>query len=138
MSGLNDCNFIGNLGRDPEVRYSQAGVAVCHLSLACNERVKKGDQWVDHVEWIRLTVFGKSAESAGQYLSKGSRVFAKGRFRSRKYTDRDGVERYSSEFVCSQVLFLSSKDGAQPPKAKEQGAQVSEDPSGFYDDDLPF
>lgn len=149
---LNDCNFIGNLGRDPEVRYGQSGSAIAKLSLAVNERRKRGDEWEEHTEWVRVTCFGRTAENVGQYLSKGSKVFVKGRLQTTKYTDREGQERWSTEVVANVVRFLDSRQG-QPDNGSRNngnrggdsshsggggGATTGAGDDGFYDDDLPF
>lgn len=144
-TGVNKVIIIGNLGRDPEVRYAQSGMAICKLSVAVTERVKDGDAWKDQTEWFRVTVFGKSAENAGQYLAKGRQVYVEGRLKTEKYKDKDGVEKTSTEVIANQVNFLgggngeggaprSTGGGATEPKAAN-GAPASD---GFIDDDLPF
>ena len=135
MAGVNKVIIVGNLGRDPEVRYSQGGMAICKMSVAVTEKVKDGDGWKDATEWFRVTLFGKQAENAGQYLQKGRSVYVEGRLKTDKYKDKDGVEKTSVEVVGNVVQFLGGKGeggGEQkaPPKGKPAPAPD--------DDDLPF
>ena len=147
MAGLNKVNIIGNLGRDPEVRYAQSGLAVCKLSVAATERVKDGtDGWKDDTQWFRITVFGKQAETAAQYLQKGRQVYVEGRLKTDTYKDKEGVERTSVEVIANTLQFLGSGQGE---KAKDKAPSTEGEPStnnrdvppasdGFLDDDLPF
>ena len=143
--GVNQVTIIGNLGRDPEVRYTQSGSAICNLSVAVGERKKNGEEWVDHTEWVRVVCFGRTAENAGQYLAKGRQVYVSGRMQTTKYKDRDGIEKYSTEVVAREVLFLGGLS-SEPPrglpaqKRNSYGAEPEEQKpvDGFYDDDLPF
>ena len=147
MTGVNKVIIVGNLGRDPEVRYSQAGMAICNFSVAVTERVKDGDAWKDSTEWFRVVTFGKTAETAGQYLQKGRQVYVEGRLRTSKYKDKEGVEKTSVEVVCNQLTFLGSGPGGGA--ARKPGAPAGDKPpsgdgdappasDGFIDDDLPF
>ncbi|MCP4499021.1 MAG: single-stranded DNA-binding protein [Deltaproteobacteria bacterium] len=111
MAGVNKVILVGNLGRDPEVRYAQSGTAVAKLNMAINERKKEGDEWIEHTEWVRVTCFGRTAENVGQYLSKGSQLYVEGRMQTSKYTDRDGAEKWSTEVVANNVVFLGGKGG---------------------------
>lgn len=142
MAGVNKVIIVGNLGRDPEVRYAQSGMAICKLSVAVTERVKDGDAWKDQTEWFRVTLFGKQAESAGQYLQKGRQVYVEGRLKTDKYKDKEGVERTSVEVVGNVVQFLGGggerkndppRDGGDPPPG-----MMTDGAGGFVDDDLPF
>ncbi|OGQ18408.1 MAG: hypothetical protein A2138_16340 [Deltaproteobacteria bacterium RBG_16_71_12] len=155
-AGVNKVILVGNLGKDPEVRYVQSGNAVCTLRLAVNERRKEGDQWKDHTEWMDVVTFGKTAENAGQYLQKGRQVYVEGRMQTRQYKDKEGHEKWRTEVVANQVLFLGGGErgagantGAGP--RKNEGARPASggpppgddappppDNSGFVDDDLPF
>jgi single-strand DNA-binding protein len=147
-SGVNKVIIVGNLGRDPEVRYSQAGMAICNFSVAVTERVKDGDSWKEATEWFRVVTFGKTAENAGQYLQKGRQVYVEGRLRTSKYKDKEGVEKTSVEVICNQLTFLGQGGGAPratPPiadKGEPQGQSGGDDAppaaDGFIDDDLPF
>lgn len=133
MAGVNKVIIVGNLGRDPEVRYAQSGMAVCKLSVAVTERVKDGDAWKDATEWFRVTLFGKQAESAGQYLQKGRSVYVEGRLKTDKYKDKDGVEKTSTEVVGNVVQFLGGGKGEGAPADKSKPAEQAVD-----GDDLPF
>jgi len=147
MAGLNRVHIIGHLGRDPEVRFSQSGNAVCKLNIAVTERRKEGDQWKDHTEWCRVVTFGKTAENAGQYLQKGRQIYVEGRLQTTSYKDKEsGVEKYTTEVIASQVLFLGGGEhakGEAPHRQAPRGSGGSDMPpppaqGGFIDEDLPF
>lgn len=148
MAGVNKVILVGNLGRDPEVRYAQSGMAICKLSVAVTERVKDGDAWKDATEWFRVTVFGKTAENAGQYLQKGKQVYVEGRLKTDKYKDKDGVEKTSIEVIANTLQFLGGagggrggRDAGAPAGASAGGSKGGDAPppsDGFIDDDLPF
>jgi single-strand DNA-binding protein len=150
MAGINKVILVGNLGRDPEVRYAQNGMAICKLSLAVTERVKDGpDGWKDATEWFRVALFGKMAENAGQYLQKGRQVYVEGRLKTDKYKDKEGVERTSVEVLANTVQFLGSgggpgkrQDGAEGASGTAEagggGGDAPPASDGFIDDDLPF
>ena len=142
-NGVNKCIIIGNLGRDPEVSFSQSGTAVCNLRVAVGERRKQGDQWRDHTEWVSVTAFGKTAENIGQYMSKGRQIYVEGRLQTRKYTDKQGVEKWSTEVVAREVLFLGGQGqgggGGNKASSERQSTQFVAPDDGFFDDqDLPF
>jgi len=120
--GVNKVILIGNLGRDPEVRHTQSGKAVGKLNLAISERKKEGDTWVDHTEWVRVTVFGKTAENAGEYLRKGRQVYVEGRMQTSSYNDKDGNEKWSTEVVANEIVFLSGGREDQGPRDKGRGS----------------
>jgi single-strand DNA-binding protein len=131
MAGVNKWIGVGNLGRDPEVRFTQGGSAVCNLSVAVGERVKKGEAWEDHTEWVRVVCFGKTAENAGQFLQKGRQVYVEGKLRQREY-EKDGVKQRSTEVVADVLQFLGGKGeagGNAKPAAPAQAIDA---------DDLPF
>jgi single-strand DNA-binding protein len=136
MAGVNKVIIVGNLGRDPEVRYAQSGMAICKLSVAVTERVKDGDGYKDNTEWFRVTLFGKTAENAAQYLQKGRQVYVEGRLKTDKYKDKEGVERTSVEVIGNTVQFL----GAGSRERSTDGEPVTTPPpaDGFVEDDLPF
>jgi single-strand DNA-binding protein len=148
-SGVNKVILVGNLGKDPEVRYVQSGNAVCTLRLAVTERRKDGDNWKDHTEWMDVVTFGKTAENAGQYLQKGRQIYVEGRLQTRQYKDKEGHDRYKTEVVANQVLFLGGGDRSGAPRpapnkpasapAQSDGGEDAPPPdAGFIDDDLPF
>jgi single-strand DNA-binding protein len=146
MAGVNKVILVGNLGRDPEVRYAQSGMAICKLSLAVTEKVKDGDSWKDATEWFRVTVFGKTAENAGQYLQKGRQVYVEGRLKTDKYKDKDGVEKTSIEVIANTLQYLGTGGGGGRPRdagapaagGSKGGTDAPPASDGFIDDDLPF
>ena len=136
---LNKAQIIGRVGRDPEVRYLTSGDAVVNISLATTERWKdkSSGETKEATEWHRVNLFGRLAEIAGQYVHKGSLIYIEGKIKTRKWTDKDGTEKYTTEIFGESLKLLSSKQGTQPreekPKAESKG-------SGFddMDDDIPF
>lgn len=112
MASVNKVILVGNLGRDPELRYTAEGTAMCNLSLATTSQWKdKSGERREETEWHRVNMFGRLAEIAGQYLKKGRSVYIEGRLRTRKYTDSNGVEKYSTEIVADQMQMLGGRDG---------------------------
>ena len=109
MSDLNQCSFIGRLGKDVELRVTPAGDSVANFSIACDWKTKKSEG----VEWVNISVFGKLAELCGQYIGKGSQVFVQGRLQTDKYEDKSGVTKYSTKIAADTIQFLG--------KAKETG-----------------
>lgn len=143
MAGINTIILVGNLGKDPEVRYAQSGIAVCKLRLAVTERVKDGtDGWKDATEWFTITTFGKTAESAALYLHKGRQVYVEGRLKSDKYKDKEGIERTSIEVIANNLQYLGSgahQKGKNTDNETPTGADTAPAAAaGFVDDDLPF
>ena len=150
MASLNRCTFIGNLTRDPEIRYSPAGDAVTNYSIACNESWKdKNGQKQERVEYVRISMFGKLAEIAGEYLKKGSSGYIEGRLQTREWQDKEGNKRQTTEVVADRMQMLggrgsggSSEPGQDepantaPPAANPAGTSGS----GFddFEDDIPF
>jgi single-strand DNA-binding protein len=113
MASVNKVILIGNLGRDPETRYTTGGDAVTNLNIATSETWKdKAGEKQEKTEWHRVVLFGRQAEIAGEYLKKGRSVYIEGRLQTKKYTDKDGVEKYSTEIVGDRMQLLGSKDGA--------------------------
>ena len=118
---VNSCNFIGRLGRNPETRYTQSGKAVASFSLACSE--KRGGE--ESTEWVNVVAWEKLAEIAGQYLTKGSLVFISGRMQTRKWQDKEGGTRYTTEIVAREMKMLDSRrdSGQQQDQAWNPQAQ---------------
>ena len=142
--------IIGNLGRDPESRYMPSGEQVTSIAVATTDRWRDkatGDM-KEQTEWHRIAFFGKLAEIAGQYLKKGSQVYVEGRIRTRKYTDRDGVERYQTQIIADTMQMLGSKqdngNGGQSgnngrnsyAEAKQTGRRTAQPTDD--DSDIPF
>ncbi|HEY6019156.1 MAG TPA: single-stranded DNA-binding protein [Candidatus Paceibacterota bacterium] len=144
MASVNKVILVGNLGRDPELRYIPSGDAVVNLAIATTDKYKdKSGQTVESTEWHKVNFFGKRAEVCGQYLKKGSQVYIEGSLKTRKYTDKDGVEKYSTEIRGDRMQMLGSKQDAQSsPKSANstRAAMNAQAPDGFegLDDDIPF
>ena len=110
MASVNKVILIGNLGRDPEMRYTQGGTPVATLSIATTRvYTNKSNDRVEETEWHRVTVWSKAAEHCNQYLSKGRQVYVEGRLQTRSYDDKDGNKKYSTEIIADQVLFLGGR-----------------------------
>lgn len=122
--GVNRVILLGNVGKDPEVRYTQAGAAVVTFSLATTESHKNTEgHREDRTEWHRIVAFGRTAELCGQYLSKGRMVFLEGKIQSRSYDDKDGNKRYVTEIVANSVQFIGPRDGVNgAPKTESHDA----------------
>lgn len=110
--GVNKVILLGNLGRDPEVRYTQSGSAVANFSLATTRAYKSGEEWKEETEWHNIVVFGRVAERCGEYLQKGSQVYIEGRLQTRKWEDKEGNSRSTTEVVANEVQFLGRTKGA--------------------------
>lgn len=141
MASVNKVTIIGNLGRDPENRYLPSGEQVTSIAVATTENWtdKQSGEKKSLTEWHRISFFGKLAEIAGQYLKKGSQVYVEGRIRTRKYTDRDGIERYATEIIGDRMQMLGGKPEQSGSRnsyaeAKDTGRM----PAAVMDDDIPF
>lgn len=146
MASVNKVILVGNLGADPVVRYLPSGEAVVNLSLATTDtwKDKNGDKQ-EATEWHRVSFFGRLAEVCGQYLRKGSQIYVEGSIRTRKYTDKDGVEKYATEVRGERMQMLGSRQGGgdapRPAPASAPAAQPPTGGGGFdagFDDDIPF
>ena len=153
MASVNKVILIGNLGADPETRYLPSGDAVTNIRMATTDVWKdKGGEKQEHTEWHRVAFFGKLAEIAGEYLKKGSPVYVEGRIRTRKWQDKDGQDRYSTEIVADRMQLLGSRGGGSEPMAREPKAAAAAEGGGAkpaakkgggasfddMDDDIPF
>jgi single-strand DNA-binding protein len=160
MASVNKVILVGNLGRDPDMRYLPSGEAVANLAIATTDKYKdKTGQMVEQTEWHRVSFFGRTAEVCGQYLKKGSQVYVEGSIRTRKYTDKEGVEKYATEIRGDRMQMLGSKGGGggmadmddgsfnqsappprQAPRSNAPAAAQRPASSGFddMDDDIPF
>lgn len=140
---LNQCSFIGRLGRDPETRYMPSGKAVANFSIAVGSSWKDkqtGDK-KEQTEWVNIVAFDKLGEICAQYLRKGSQVFIQGAFKTRKWKDKEGKDRYSTEIVANQMQMLGGKrDGEEPRREAKPAAteERSEAPADDFSDDIPF
>jgi len=113
MASVNKVILVGNLGRDPEVRYSPEGTAVCNVSIATTSQWKdrNSGERREETEWHRVVMYNRLAEIAGEYLKKGRPVYIEGRLKTRKWTDKDNIERYTTEIVADQMQMLGSREG---------------------------
>ena len=157
MASVNKVIIVGNLGRDPETRYMPDGGAITNISVATTEKWKdKNGEMQEKTEWHRVAFFGKLAEIAGEYLKKGSQVYVEGRLQTRKWQDKDGADKYTTEIVANQMQMLGSRQGmgggrgAEAPEAAEGGggggsARPASKPAAKsggkfddFEDDIPF
>ena len=154
MASVNKVILVGNLGRDPESKYMPEGAAVTNVSIATSyQRTDKASgQKIEETEWHRVVFFNRLAEIAGEYLKKGSQVYIEGRLRTRKWQDKEGQDRYTTEIVADTMQMLGSRAGAgeprNEPRGEAMGAKASEPkpppakkPAGKFDDmedDIPF
>ena len=145
MRGVNKVILVGHLGQDPDVRAMREGSSVANLSLATNEqwRDKNTGEQQERTEWHRLALFGRLAEIAGQYLRNGAQVYVEGRLRTRKWQDRDGHDRYSTEIVVNELQMLGGRGGASQagpdrPAAPAESREPASRADMPFDDDIPF
>lgn len=126
MASINKVIIVGNLGRDPETRYTTGGEPIANITVATSDRWRDkatGEQ-KEATEWHRVTFFGKLAEIVGQYLKKGSQVYVEGRLRTRKYTDKDGIDRYATEVIADTMQMLGSRQGSGEPMGESYGSRA--------------
>jgi single-strand DNA-binding protein len=158
--GINKVILIGNLGRDPEVRYTPNGGAIANVTIATSEnwKDKQTGEMQERTEWHRVVFFGRLGEIAGEYLRKGSKVYVEGRLQTRKWQDQQGQDRYSTEVVANDMQMLDSRSGGSAPfeggggraqSGGEAGGGPAPQPGGAsgpsqgpaddgFDDDIPF
>lgn len=144
---FNKIILVGNLGRDPELRYTPQGTPVCSFTLATNERKRdKAGESQDVTTWFRVTLWGRQAETASQYLTKGRPVYVEGRLRVEEWTDRDGKPRHTLEVHATDMQFIGGGRGEEAgggPPPRREGSQGMSEPGGggggdIGDDDIPF
>jgi len=154
MASVNKVILIGNLGRDPETRFMPDGGAVTNVSIATTESWKdKNGEKQEKTEWHRVAFFGKLAEIAGEYLKKGSQVYVEGRLQTRKWQDKDGQDKYTTEIIADRMQMLGSRQGMgggdreRDPGEREGGSKPAGKPAGAkpagskfddFEDDIPF
>lgn len=156
--GVNKAILIGNLGRDPEIRYSPSGAAVANVNIATTDswRDKQSGEQQEKTEWHRVVFFGRLAEIVGEYLKKGSQVYVEGRIQTRKWQDKEGNDRFTTEIVANDMQMLGGRGGggsssypedqnqdagypsAGGGKSSGGGGQSPPGPSEDFDDDIPF
>ena len=163
MASVNKVILIGNLGRDPEVRFAPSGSSICNVTIATSRQWKNKDsgERQEETEWHRVVFYDRLAEIAGEYLKKGKSVYIEGRLKTRKWTDKDGVEKYTTEIIAQEMTMLGSREGggsgggmpdegggappqrSAPPAARgaaPAGKAPAKSSTGFddMDDDIPF
>ena len=159
MASVNKVILIGNLGKDPEVRYAPSGSAICNITLATsrNWKDKTTGERQEETEWHRIVFFDRMAEVAGEYLKKGKSVYIEGRLKTRKWTDKEGAEKYTTEIMADKMEMLGSREGAGGGGSDDMGAApaprsapparsapapkpAAKSSTGFddMDDDIPF
>jgi single-strand DNA-binding protein len=113
MASVNKVILVGNLGRDPETRYSPDGAAICNVSIATTSqwKDKASGERKEETEWHRVTFYGRLAEIAGEYLKKGRSVYVEGRLKTRKYKDKEGIEKYATDIIADQMQMLGGREG---------------------------
>ena len=155
MASVNKVIIVGNLGRDPEMRTFPDGGSICNVAIATSRqwKDKTSGEKQEETEWHRVVFRDRLAEIAGEYLKKGRSVYVEGRLKTRKWTDKDGIEKYSTEIVATDMQLLGSREGmggddgsgprsapASRPAAGRPAGTAAKSPSGFadMDDDIPF
>ncbi len=161
MASVNKVILIGNLGRDPEVRYAPSGSAICNVTIATSRswKDKTSGERQEETEWHRIVFYDRLAEIAGEYLKKGKSVYIEGRLKTRKWTDKDGVEKYTTEVIAQEMTMLGSREGggemdssmggsgeqraprsAPPARTTPAAKPAAKSSTGFddMDDDIPF
>lgn len=155
--GINKVILIGNLGNAPEIRYTPSGSAVANISLATSEvwRDKQSGELQERTEWHKVVFFNRLAEIVGEYLHKGSKVYVEGSLRTRKWQDKNGVDRYTTEIIANEMHILDSRSGGHPDMEGKQhnseakptlstnsvepaAAAMADISNDFGDDDIPF
>ena len=136
--GVNKVILIGNLGKDVDIKYMPSGDALCNIVVATSSGWKDKDsgERVEKTEWHQVVLFKRTAEIAGEYLHKGSKVYIEGRLQTRKWQDKDGNDRYTTEIVANDMQLLDSKGSAEPKQA--QAAQQAPQGMDDFDDSIPF
>jgi single-strand DNA-binding protein len=157
MASVNKVILIGNLGRDPEVRYAPSGSAICNVTIATSRqwKDKTSGERQEETEWHRVVFYDRLAEIAGEYLKKGRPVYVEGRLKTRKWTDKDGVEKYTTEIVAAEMQLLGGREGmgggdaemgaapaprSAPAPRAPASKPAAKSSTGFddMDDDIPF
>ncbi|MCB0723303.1 MAG: single-stranded DNA-binding protein [Ignavibacteriae bacterium] len=137
--GLNKVLLIGHLGKDPELRYTPNGTAVCNFSLATTESYKADDgNWVDKTEWHNIVAWRKLAETCSNYLKKGSKIYAEGKITTESYEKDGGDKRYITKVVLNSMIMLDAKGSSGGSQSSSSGSEESAPVTEDGDDDLPF
>ncbi len=151
--GVNKVILVGNLGNDPDVRYTASGAAVANISIATSEswKDKNTGEQQDRTEWHRVVFFNRLAEIVSEYLKKGSQIYVEGRLQTRKWQDKEGHDRYTTEIVANEMQMLGGRGGggssnyeapqqesAAPAAASNEKSATASAPNDDFDDDIPF
>ena len=141
MASVNKVILIGNLGRDPEVRYAPSGSAICNVTIATSRvtKDKSSGERQEQTEWHRVVMFDRLAEIAGEYLKKGKQIYVEGSLRTREYKDKEGIQRYTTEIKGFRFLMLGRAGGEAPgPSPARDSSAAGEPDQGYAEDDIPF
>ena len=139
MASLNRCDFIGRCGKDPDTKFTASGMSVSNVSIACGEKFKnKSGEWEERTEWINLVFWGKLSEIVAQYVSKGSEIYVSGRMQTRKWDDKDGNTRYSTEINVDKMQMLGGKSDRSEAAAPRAPMAEQQYESACSDEDIPF
>jgi len=140
MASVNKVILVGNLGRDPEVRYTTSGTPVANFTMATTDRWSdpSSGERKERTEWHRIVVFGKQAEIVGEYLRKGRQVYVEGSLQTREWTDREGNKRYTTEVRAQRVQMLGKPSDRDADAEEDRGQAVAEPDAGYEEDDIPF
>lgn len=137
--GINKVILVGNLGQDPDLRYTASNNAICNITIATSESWKDKNTGAtqEKTEWTRVVMFRKLAEIAGEYLKKGSKVYIEGKLQTRKWQDKQGMDRYTTEVIADQMQMLDSRntEPCQRPQSVQETPAAS---ANAFDDDIPF
>ena len=144
--GINKVILVGNLGTDPEMRYAPSGTAIVTVNIATSSgwKDKQSGEMQERTEWHRVVFFNRLAEIVGEYLKKGSKVYVEGSLRTRKWTDKNEIERYTTEIVANEMQMLDSRGGSAggyqnaPSQSNAAPAASSQNAAPDFDDDIPF
>jgi single-strand DNA-binding protein len=146
--GINKVILVGNLGQDPETRYMPSGKAVTNLRLATSDswKDKQTGEQREQTEWHSIVMYDRLAEIAAEYLRKGSQIYVEGRLKTRKWQDKEGKDRYTTEIIANEMQMLGSRGGeragteprSEPRAAPQERAAAQAAPAGEFDDDIPF
>lgn len=143
MSSINKVILVGHLGREPECRFMPNGTAVTNFSIATSEswKDKASGEKQEKTEWHRISTFGKLAEICDEYLKKGSQVYIEGKLQTRKWTDKDGAEKYTTEIIADEMKMLGSRQSGESSGDRLPATAPAKSPAGKFDDmddDIPF
>jgi single-strand DNA-binding protein len=142
MASINKVTLIGNVGKDPEVRYTQSGAAICNISLATSRswKDKTSGEKQEETEWHRVVFYDRLAEVVGEWVKKGKTVYVEGRLKTRKWQNKDGQDVYTTEIIANEMQMLGGRDDAQQSPRPAQAKPAQQAATGFddMDGDIPF